>query len=213
MATAKHFKRVLGKIVEYGFLLESDPKLPSVCGLITGGPLTGSWWSHPLAQEIFQVNEQLEDHEDVLITKLVSGKVTFVHRKLWSAIVAIGSAKEPWQMKGLSSPAMELLKTVRKAGSLGTDQIVVSITAVAKKEKPGEIARELERRLLVHAEQIHTASGAHAKILETWELWARGKKFVPTSISPNEAKKNLEDRVRKLNEEFDASARLPWTTR
>jgi hypothetical protein len=213
MTTAKYFKHVLSKLVKYGFLLESDTKLPSVCGLITGGPLTGSWWSHPLAQDIFQVNEQLEDHPDVLITKLISGKVTFVHRELWPEIVAIGTAKQSWQTARLSAPAQELLNTVKKAGFLRTDQMVGRSSSTAKKDKPGDIARELERRLLIHAEQVHTESGAHAKALETWEHWSKRKSFTRTVIQAEEAKKNLEERLRKLNDEFDGTARLPWSAR
>jgi len=213
MTTAKYFQDVLSKLVTYGFLLESDTKLPSVCGLITGGPLPGSWWSHPLAQEIFQVNEQLEDHPDVLITKIVSGKVTFVHRQLWAEIVAIGTAKQSWQTAGLSAPARELLSIVKKAGFLRTDQMVGRSSSTAKKDKPGDIARDLERRLLIHAEQIHTESGAHAKALETWEHWSKRNSFTPSAIEAEEAKKNLEERLSKLNEEFDGSARLPWTAR
>ena len=96
---------VMDRLKQDGFLLESDQKLPSVCTLITGEPLKSSWWSHPKAQVIFQVNELLEDHPDVMITKLVSGKVTFIHRKLWPEILAIGAAREPWQVEGLSPSA------------------------------------------------------------------------------------------------------------
>jgi hypothetical protein len=213
MATPKHFERVLSKLVKYGFLLQSDPKLPSVCGLITGGPLSGSWWSHPLAHEIFRVNEQLQDHDDVLITKLISGKVTFVHRELWSEILAIGSEKGGWQTAMLSAAAKELLMSVEKAGSLRTDQIKQPRSSGHKQEKPGETAKDLERRLLVHSDQIHTESGAHAKVLETWEHWAKRNAFAPTSIRSDEAKKDLEARLRKLNEEYKANARLPWIAR
>jgi hypothetical protein len=208
IAAANHFKSVLSKILSYGFLLESDPKLPSVCSLITGTPLRGSWWSHPLAQTIFQVKEKLEDHPDVLITKLVSGKVTLVHRNLWPEIVAIGTSNEPWQMKGLSASAKTLLKTVEKAGALQTDKI--DWPSSQPTVKLGDVGRDLERRLLIHADQIHTESGAHAKVLETWKRWCERKGFVRSSIQSDEAKRNLEERLRKLNEEFCATARLPW---
>jgi hypothetical protein len=210
IATPNHFNNVFSKILSYGFLLESDTKLPSVCSLITGAPLRGSWWSHPLAQTIFQVNEKLEDHPDVLITKLISGKITFVHRNRWPEIVAIGTSKEPWQMKGLSASAKTLLKTVEKAGAVQTDKL--EWPSLQSTAKLGDLARDLERTLLIHAEQIHTASGAHAKALETWEHWGERKGFVSTSIQPDEAKRNLEERLRKLNDEFEGSARLPWST-
>jgi hypothetical protein len=209
IAAANHFNNVFSKILSYGILLESDPKLPSVCSVVTGEPMHGSWWSHPLAQTIFQVNEKLEDHPDLLITKLISRKVTFVHRNLWPEIVTIGTANEPWQMKGLSAAAKTFLKTVEKAGAVQTDKL--DWPSLPSTAKLGDLARDLERKLLIHAEQIHTASGAHAKALETWEHWCERKGFVSSSIQPDEAKRNLEERLRKLNEEFGATARLPWT--
>lgn len=212
-ASADHFKRVFTNILEFGVLLESDPTLPSVCTLITGAPLRGSWWSHPLAQTIFQVNEKLQDHQDVLITKLISAKVTFVHRDLWPEILAIGTAREPWQMQGLSISAQALLKTLEETGVLRTDQVgwAKSLSQSTAKSKPGDAARDLERKLLIHAEQIHTASGAHAKLLETWEQWSTRTGFAAPAIQTDQAKKNLEERLRKLNDEFGATARLPWS--
>jgi hypothetical protein len=209
-ATANYFKRVFSKLASCGFLLESDPKLPSVCTLITGTPLKGSWWSHPLAQTIFLVNEKLEDHPDVLMTKLVSGKVTFVHRHLWPDILAVGTSHEPWQIKGLSAAAHTLLKTVRAKGTIQTDQIVLAKSELTRKTKPGDAARELERKLLIHADQIHAAGGAHAKVLETWEHWSKKTGFVQPPIAIDQAKRNLEERLRKLNDEFSGTARLPW---
>lgn len=210
MAVANHFKRVFSKILKFGFLLESDPKLPSVCTLITGVPLRGSWWSHPLAQTIFQVNQKLEDHPDVLVTKLVSGKVTFVHRDLWSEVLTIGTAQEAWQMEGLSASAQALLKTVEEAGALRTDKIGLPASKTTTKNKPGDTARELERKLLIHADQIHTASGAHAKLLETWEHWSERAGFKSATILAEEAKRELAKRLLKLNRQFEASAKLPW---
>lgn len=205
-----HFKRVLNQLRKFGFLLESDPKLPSVCTLITGEPLRGSWWSHPLAQTIFQVNERLEDHPDVLIAKLVSGKVTFVHRDLWSEVFVIGSAREPWQMKTLSASAHALLKLIDARGTLTTEKIALPKSKKSSTQKPGEAARELERKILVHAEQFHTTGGMHAKLLETWKHWATRTGFSAAPISVAEAKSAMENRVQTLNRKFKANARLPW---
>lgn len=210
MTKVDHFDQVFGELRRVGFLLESDPQLPSVCSLIAGEPMRGSWWSHPMAQVIFQVNEKLEDHPDVLITKLVSGKVTFVHRSLWSELLAIGMAREDWQMKGLSDAAGKLLATIAENGSLRTDQLDPMDQSLAKKAKPGEIAKELERKLLVHAEQIHTSTGAHAKLLETWDHWSGRKQFSRDEISAGEARRKLDERLKDLNGKFGGTARLPW---
>ena len=66
-------------------LLLQDKKLPSVVGMVTGEAVSGSWWSHPRAHEIFR---KLEELDDVISAKLIAGKVTYVSRKLWPAIAA-----------------------------------------------------------------------------------------------------------------------------
>jgi len=68
-----------------GLLLETDARLPSVASLIAGEPIRGSWWAHARAHEIFAALGQFDDHRDAMFTKLISGKVTLVHRKLWLA--------------------------------------------------------------------------------------------------------------------------------
>jgi len=181
--------------------------LPSVVTVVTGEPLSGSWWSHPLGRTIFQINEQLAGHPDVLTTKLISGKVTFVHRRLWPALFAIGTAREAWQTTGLSPGARRLLRQVDQHGSRRTDQIIFS-----KSFKPGEAARELEKRLLIHSEELHTESGAHAKLIETWPGWAERSKFQPEEITPNEARAQMEESMKQINERYSARVLLPWQT-
>jgi hypothetical protein len=193
-----------GELKEFGLLLESDPKLPSVCGLVTGEPMKGSWWSHPMAQTIFQVNERLDDHPDIIITKLVSKKVTFVHRRLWPELFAVGSARESWQTQKLTTPAKALLQIVDTEGAVNTDSL-----AVSKLKTPGDTARELEFRILVHSEQFHTEKGKHAKRLETWEHWAK-RAELRSPVTAEDAKKKLEALVQKLNEQFNGKGTLPW---
>lgn len=207
MKTAPQFQTIFKTLKATGFLLQSDPKLPSVCSLITGSPLRGSWWSHPLAQIIFQINEQLEDHDDVLITKLISKKVTFVHRRLWSELVTIGSARERWQLQALRVATKSLLKQVELAGALTT---VEAVWPAKAEMKVGAAALELERRLLVVGTQFHSQSGAHEKRLETWSHWIKGNRFKPAKISSAAAKNHLEQLLSGLNEKFGASATLPW---
>ena len=88
----RDFKTALQTLRRLGLLLETDARLPSVASLIAGEPVSGSWWSHASAQEIFITLGQFADHRDVMFTKLISGKVTLVHRKLWPEIFAIGTA-------------------------------------------------------------------------------------------------------------------------
>jgi hypothetical protein len=205
--TSNEFKLVFGRLKDFGLLLESDPKLPSVCTLITGKPMKGSWWAHPLAQTIFQVNELLDDHPDLVITKLLAGKVTFVHRRIWPELFAVATSKARWQTDELSDSAQTILKLVGKQGPMRSDEL--PINGVGRQELNNSV-RQLERRLLIHSKQVHTASGAHAKLLETWQQWAREVKLSPGAITAIDARKSLERRVQELNERFNGKSTLPW---
>jgi hypothetical protein len=146
----------------------------------------------------------LEDHVDVLITKLISNKVTFVHRELWQSVYSVAVARDEWQLKGLSSEAKKLLKKLDQIGFVETNKLNKSITV-----KPGDVARELEARLLLHSQQVHTTSGAHAKMLETWNAWAKRVGFKVRAKDAAAARVYLEQRV--LSIENGNSATLPWS--
>jgi hypothetical protein len=61
--------------------------VPSLAEAIAGEPVRGNWWSHPKSRAIFAVTRAVRDSDDVLVCRLVEGKVTFVHRRLWPALV------------------------------------------------------------------------------------------------------------------------------
>lgn len=203
-----HFRQALEALQRFGLLLTSDQTLPSVASLVAGEPIRGSWWAHPAANDIYDVADLLGDHPDVIIAKLVSGKNTYVHRRLWPAVHAIGRAREPWQIDALSPMGQRLLDAVTKQGTLRTND--VPWTGGPKKDSPGEAARQLERRLLVYSEELHTKTGAHAKQLETWTRWAKRVGLAEREMTPERAKTKLEDVLATLNEQFQANGRLPW---
>ncbi len=197
----KQFDQVFQQLEKSGLLLLVDSNLPNVATLVAGEKISGSWWSHKAAQRIFTVSEMLEDHADVLIMKLVSNKVTFVHRKLWGHIYSIGVAREDWQLKKLSLTAKQLLKTLDDQGTLQTNKLGKEF---------GPAARELESRLLLHGNQIHTESGAHAKVIETWAAWAKRAGFRASAKNPAAARQILEQLLAEMNEECGGNGKLPW---
>jgi hypothetical protein len=201
----KHFDTVFLQLDKLGLLTLSYSFFPSVDKSVAGGPFRGSWWAHESARTIFAVSEMLEDHPDVAVMKLISGKVTFVHRELWDRIYSIGVGREDWQLKKLTTHARQLLKTLDAEGTLHTNKL-----SNAFGPKPGDTARELELRLLVHAEQIHTESGAHAKVLETWDAWANRVGFRARPKDPLAARRFLEQRVEEINQKHNGTGRLPW---
>jgi hypothetical protein len=65
--------------------------VPSLAEAVAGGPIRGSWWGHARGQEIFQATEAIVDSPEVLVCRMIDGKVTYVHRRLWPALVNLRS--------------------------------------------------------------------------------------------------------------------------
>jgi hypothetical protein len=184
--------RVLDALAHYGMLLKQDKRLPSVVGIVTGESLSGSWWSHPRAHEIFADLSQLVDHPDVQFTKLLSRKDTLVHRRLWPDLVAVGHARSAWQMVNLGDAAATLLESINEA----VEPTIAS----------GAPAKELLSRLLVVGRDVHTTSGRHATGLESWLAWS-ARTGVQVTRSESAARASLQSNAVLLG--APASA-LPW---
>lgn len=85
-------KQGLAFVKRHGVVLQAARgPVPSLAEAIAGGPIRGSWWAHPKGHEIFRVSEAVCESPDVLVCKLVGGKVTYVHRRLWPALVKFAS--------------------------------------------------------------------------------------------------------------------------
>jgi hypothetical protein len=79
-------------------LLGGRGPVPSLAETIAEEPIRGSWWGHRSGQAIFAASNALADSPDVLICKLIDGKVTFVHRRLWTALVALSDEIGPQRL-------------------------------------------------------------------------------------------------------------------
>jgi hypothetical protein len=86
----------LAFIREHGVVLVSAKgPVPRLTEAIAGEPVKGSWWGHPKGKLIFDILQQVAAHEDVLMCRLVGGKVTIVHRRLWTALAAAAAHFPP----------------------------------------------------------------------------------------------------------------------
>lgn len=89
-------------LVEHGMLLQSARgALPNVAELVAGEPITGSWWGHPRGHQIFNTLAELDHSPDVVRLRLVNGKVTLVHRRVWPALVRVADRFTPKQLAAL----------------------------------------------------------------------------------------------------------------
>lgn len=84
---------LLAALEAHGALLQSARgPLPNVAELVAGEPISGSWWGHPKGAEIFNALGRLDDSPDVHRMRLLKGKVTFVHRRLWPVLVRLAES-------------------------------------------------------------------------------------------------------------------------
>lgn len=89
-AEALAFVRAQGVVLESG-----KGPVPSLAAAIAGEPIRGSWWAHARGREIFAVTRAIRDSTDVLVCRLIDGKLTYVHRLLWPALVRLSERFPP----------------------------------------------------------------------------------------------------------------------
>jgi hypothetical protein len=202
---ARDLARIERELERIGLLLRHDVLLPSFTGLAVGAPFRGSWWAHPRTHEIYDLMQCFHDGAGALSVKLVDGKLTYVHRRLWPALLDAVRGSAGWQREGLSPAARALLGLVRRRGALPSDEL-----PPARGARPGAPIEELERRLLVHTGDVHTETGAHRKRLESWSHWCAqsGQRFPRGPAARGRAE--LERAVDALAAGTGASPRLPW---
>ena len=75
---------------DQGIVLQSARgPVPNLAEYVAGERIRGSWWGHRSGHEIFAVLTRVMSSPDVIATRLVNGKVTLVHRRLWPALVRV----------------------------------------------------------------------------------------------------------------------------
>lgn len=82
----------LAFIAHHGVVLVSARgSVPRLTEAIVGAPITGSWWAHPHSHRIFALLQAVNADPDVLVCRLVDGKITLLHRRLWPALVRVAA--------------------------------------------------------------------------------------------------------------------------
>ena len=76
----------------HGVVLQSAKgPAPSLAEWITGEPIRGSWWGHTKGRLIYQASQNLLRSPAILVSRLLDGRVTYVHRRLWPALVRVAA--------------------------------------------------------------------------------------------------------------------------
>lgn len=189
-----------------GLLLLSDPQLPSLVSLITGESVGGSWWGHPQGNLIYNTMNALAEDPDILMVKFLNKKVTFVARKNWEPLLVIATSEGDWQLKKVSKSTRRLLDTIEKKGHLRVDDPSLKQVPSTEISLGGKI---LEERLLAFSGSIHTDSGKHIRVFQSWKNWMKERR-VKTKITTAEAFEHFKEIQASWMEKYEVPVRLPW---
>lgn len=89
----KTAQEALKFVRRHGVVLEAGRgPVANLADAIAGGPIRGSWWGHPKGKLIFRLTRDVRDAAEILVCRLVEGKITFVHRRLWPALVKMADS-------------------------------------------------------------------------------------------------------------------------
>jgi hypothetical protein len=78
-------------VEKHGVMLASARgAVPNVAEVVAGAPIVGGWWAHPKGKAIFAALSEIDDSVDIRCFKLLDGKITFAHRRVWPALVRLG---------------------------------------------------------------------------------------------------------------------------
>jgi hypothetical protein len=82
--------QALGFVQEHGIVLESARgPVPSLADAVLGSTRRGSWWGHPGGKKFFALTRRIRANQNVLVCRLVEGKVTYAHRRVWPALARL----------------------------------------------------------------------------------------------------------------------------
>ena len=89
-------KEAIQFVKDRGVVLESGHgPVPNLAEMIAGVPIHGSWWGHAKGKEIWKITRALREAREILVCRLVDGKVSYVHRRLWPALIKLARRIHP----------------------------------------------------------------------------------------------------------------------
>jgi hypothetical protein len=85
-----------------GIVLQSARgPVPNLAEFVAGEPIRGSWWGHQAGRQIFAVLGEVLSSSDVVVTRLINGRVTVIHRRLRPAVVRVADRFPPERLAAI----------------------------------------------------------------------------------------------------------------
>jgi len=141
-------KQALAWVKKCGIAVESArASVPSLAEAVAGEPLRGSWWAHPKGNDIFLLSRAIRRSPDVLVCRLVDGKITYVHRRMWPALVSLAgrfSKQRLAALKEVHTPSGKHKLLVTPFPSWVPSEIQRAAQKLTEKEATSQLALLLE---------------------------------------------------------------------
>ncbi|MDR3389481.1 MAG: hypothetical protein P4L92_20745 [Rudaea sp.] len=82
-------RQALDFVERHGVVCEAAHRgaIPVLAEAVAGETLRGNWWSHPRSREIFAATRAVRAAPQVLVCRIVDAKISFVHERLWPALI------------------------------------------------------------------------------------------------------------------------------
>jgi hypothetical protein len=140
-------KQAMKWVEKQGIVLQSARgPVPNFVEWAAGEKVHGSWWAHPRAHEIYLLAETVCDSGEVLVCKLIDRKVTYVHRRMWPALVRLAKRFSPAQLAQIESVHTSSGKHVLKVTPYPKwvpTEIKKATKLLSEKDAVGIIGKEL----------------------------------------------------------------------
>lgn len=179
----RNIEDAAGFLEEMGLLLQTPhPYLPALFSAAQGKPAKpgargfGQWPEHAWSWA-----GELAEREDVVLTKVVLGRRTLVHRRLWPALDAA--------LRGRPSDGHDvqsIIRALRSRGTLRTDELreVSGFGGSAARKRYDAAMSELEATGIVLCRPVLVNNHEHVAVAELWE--SRFPKPLRESRGPTE---------------------------
>jgi hypothetical protein len=141
-------EQALAWVKECGVAVESaHVDVASLTEFVTGESLKRSWWGHPKGDVIFHLSRVIRNSPDVLTCRLCNRKITYIHRRLWPALVRLadefsksrlGAVKETHTASGKHKvtvtpfPRWVPKEVMKAADTLSEDEAARQLAALLK---------------------------------------------------------------------------------
>lgn len=142
----------------HGVVLESARGcVPSLAEWIAGEAISGSWWSHARSSDIWAATRAIRRSSEILVCRLIDGKITYVHRRLWPALVRLAACLPPdslSKVEEVHTPSGKHLVTERRLAEWASERVF---------EEAGHLSEEEAFAALGHLGKILTG-GRHPEV-------------------------------------------------